>query len=81
MNEIEFWEDLHNGSTGEYSEGYDEGFWDAFAMITSVDYGKERFFLQADGSVYDREIGDYYKNKEEALGKYLEEIYGKGENE
>jgi len=81
MNEIEFWEDLHNANTGEYGEGYNEGFWDAFAMITSVDYGKERFFLQADGSVYDREIGDYYNNKEEALGKYLEEICGKDESE
>ena len=81
MNEIEFLEDLHSGIGGEYGVGDDEGFWDAFSMITSVDYGKERFFLQADGSVYDRETGDYYNNKGEALGKYLEEICGKDENE
>ena len=79
MNETEFWEDLHSGIGTDYGVGYDEGFWDVFSMITSVDYGKERFFLQDDGRVYDREIGDYYRNKEEALGKYLEEIYGRSE--
>ena len=79
MNEIDFWKDLHNANTGEYSEGYDDGFWDAFSMITSVDYGKERFFLQDDGRVYDREIGDYYENNAVALGKYLEEIAGRYE--
>ena len=76
MNEIEFWEDLHNGIGGEYGIGYDEGMWDMFSMITSVDYGKERFFLQDDGRVYDREIGDYYRDKEQALARYLEEIGG-----
>ena len=42
MNVDEFWEDLHSGIGGEYGVGYAEGFWDAFSMITSVDYGKER---------------------------------------
>ena len=81
MNEIDFWKDLHNGIGGEYGVGYDEGFWDAFSMITSVDYGKERFFLQDDGRVYDRDKAVYYRHKEEALGKYLEEICGKDESE
>ena len=80
MNVDEFWEDLHSGIGGEYGVGYAEGFWDAFSMITSVDYGKERFFLQDDGRVYDRDKAVYYKHKEEAFGKYLEEIYGKDEN-
>ena len=79
MNEIDFWKDLHNANTGEYGVGYDEGFWDAFSMITSVDYGKERFFLQADGRVYDRDKAVYYRHKEEAFGKYLEEIAERNE--
>lgn len=81
MNEIDFWEDLRNCNEGEYGKGYNDGFWDAFSMITSVDYGKERFFLQADGRVYDRDKAVYYRHKEEAFGKYLEEICGKDENE
>lgn len=79
MNEIDFWKDLHNANTGEYGVGYDEGFWDAFSMITSVDYGKERFFLQADGRVYDRGKAVYYRHKEETFGKYLEEIAERNE--
>lgn len=76
---IDVGKQLQEANEEGWCEGYHDGFWEVFSMITSVDYGKERFFLQDDGRVYDREIGDYYRNKAEALGKYLEEIAGRNE--
>lgn len=65
---------------GKYSEGYDDGFWDILSVISAVDYGKERFFLQDDGRVYDRANGTYCKHKEEALARYIEEIDSRRED-
>lgn len=58
----------------DLQSAYDDGEWDMFIRITSADYGKQRFFKQDDGSVYDRSEGIYFKTAEDAIKRYCAEI-------
>lgn len=56
---------------------FERGQWDMFYMITTVEYGKECYFLQNDGkTVYSRRSGKYMSVREaynefvDYLGEY-----------
>lgn len=55
-------------------DAYDDGCWEMFCLITSIEYGKERFFVQGNGVVYDRSRHQYLPTKDEAINQYLSEI-------
>lgn len=50
-----------------------------FELITSVEYGKQRFCDDFCGTVYDRDKCDHLKNRDEAIDRYLKEIGDNGE--
>lgn len=53
---------------------YERGEWDMFNLITSVEYGKQRYFLQDDPDiVYDRDNGEYSK-RETIYTNYIKTI-------
>ena len=58
----------------DIASAYEDGQWDMFLSITSADFGKQRFFKQKDGSVYDRYDGVYFKTAQDAIKRYLSEI-------
>ena len=45
-----------------------------FQLITSAEYGKQRFFDDYHGTVYDRDKGDHLKDRDAAIDRFLEEI-------
>lgn len=47
---------------------------DVFNIITSAEYGKQRFFKEKNGLIYDRAKSEYLKDFETALNRYVEEI-------
>lgn len=47
---------------------------DVFNIITSAEYGKQRFFKEKEGLIYDRAKNKYLLNFETALNRYVEEI-------
>lgn len=49
---------------------YEQGEWDMFNLITSVEYGKQYYFLESDGRVYSRQ-SHKYMTREEAYDEYL----------
>ena len=51
---------------------YEQGEWDMFSLITSAEYGKQRFSLDRNGMVYDRKYHEYM-TREEAYKNYLGE--------
>ena len=51
---------------------YEQGEWDMFNLITSAEYGKQRFYLDRNGMVYDRKSHEYM-TREEAYKNYLGE--------
>ena len=55
-------------------KAHDDGMWEMFELITSVWYGKRRFYEEPSGIVYDRSKGDYLKNECEAIDRFLREI-------
>lgn len=55
---------------------YERGEWDMFQLFTSMEYGKQRFFLEENGRVYDRQSGKYM-TVEQAYKKYFDEIDAK----
>lgn len=55
---------------------YERGEWDMFESITSMEYGKQRFFLENNGMVYDRNSKEYM-TVEQAYKKYFDEIDAK----
>ena len=55
---------------------FEKGEWSMFETITSVEYGKQRFFLEKDGRVYDKQRGDYLDNVEKAYARYYKEKLG-----
>lgn len=52
---------------------YELGQWDMFESVTSFEYGKQRFYLQDNGIVFDRQDSEYM-NVEQAYRKYFDEI-------
>jgi hypothetical protein len=58
---------------------YKRGEWDLFCLITSVEYGKQRFCDDFCGTVYDRSKCDHLNNRDEAIDRYLKEIGDDGE--
>lgn len=63
----------------EETDAYKQGEWDMFELITSVEYGKQRFCDDFCGTVYDRSKCDHLKNRDEAIDRYLKEIGDNGE--
>lgn len=51
---------------------YEQGEWDMFSLISSVEFGKQRFFLESNGMVYDRKTHEYM-TREKAYEEYLKE--------
>ena len=47
---------------------------DVLNIISSVEYGKQRFFLEGSGVVFDRRHGDYLPGFEDALDRFLSEL-------
>lgn len=64
-----------NNSVKNYTE-FEKGEWNMFEAITSSEYGKQRFFLEKDGEVYDKKYEDYLKTIEEAYSRYFKELIG-----
>lgn len=69
------WADASSCANYDHADSRD---WDIFQLITSVAYGKQRFFREDDGRVWDRESGEYM-TFEVALDKYLGEIGDSGD--
>lgn len=55
-------------------KAHDNGEWEMFCLITSVEYGKECYFEQDNGVVYSRRTHKYLKDREEAYKEFLDEI-------
>lgn len=49
---------------------YEQGEWDMFNLITSVEYGKQYYFLEKNGMVYSRKSHEYM-TREQAYEEYL----------
>lgn len=49
---------------------YKQGEWDMFNLITSVEYGKQYYFLENNGMVYSRK-SHKYMTIEQAYEEYL----------
>ena len=62
----------NNTALGMLLSPYEQGEWDMFNLITSVEFGKQRFFLERHGMVYDRKSHEYM-TREEAYEAYLKE--------
>lgn len=63
-----------DGIADDLKRAHDDGMWEMFELITSVWYGKQRFFDDYHGTVYDRDKRDHLKNRDEAIDRYLHEI-------
>ena len=55
---------------GEMLSPYEQGEWDMFNLITSVEYGKQYYFLEKNGMVYSRKSCEYM-TREQAYEEYL----------
>lgn len=53
----------------------DAGF-EVLRLISSVEYGKQRFFKESTGLIYDRKDAEYLIDFNAALEKYLKEVAG-----
>ena len=49
---------------------------DVLNIISGAEYGKQRFFLESNGMVFDRRHGDYLSDWEDALDRYAREMEG-----
>ena len=58
----------------EQLKKYSDSEFDVLNLISSAAYGKQRFFKEKNGIVYDREKNDYLVNSNDALERYLSEI-------
>lgn len=55
-------------------QAHDDGEWDMFQAISNAWYGKQRFFDENNGTVYDRDKCDHLKNRDEAVSRFIDEI-------
>jgi len=55
-------------------KAYENGEWDMFCLITSVDWGKQCYFEQDNGVVFSGRSGKYLRDREEAYKEYLDAI-------
>lgn len=55
-------------------QAHDDGEWDMFQAISNAWYGKQRFFDEENGTVYDRDKDDHLKNRDEAVSRFIDEI-------
>lgn len=58
----------------DLKKAHDDGMWEMFLLITSAEYGKQRFFDDYHGTVYDRDKGDHLKDRDAAIDRFLDEI-------
>lgn len=61
-------------------EAEDAGF-EVLRLISSAEYGKQRFFKESNGLIYDRKDKRYLLNFDAALEKYLKEVAGEAEDD
>lgn len=54
-------------------EAEDAGF-EVLCLISSAEYGKQRFFKESTGLIYDRKDAEYLHDCNAALEKYLKEV-------
>ena len=47
---------------------------DVFNIITSAEYGKQRYFKEENGLIYDRAKSEHLRDFETALNRYVKEI-------
>lgn len=62
-----------NSAIEKFKTAEDAAF-EVFNLITSAEYGKQRFFKEESGLIFDREKREYLRDFETALNRYLEEI-------
>ena len=60
-------------------ETAEEAAFDVFNIITSAEYGKQRFFKEENGTIYDRAKSEYLRDFETALKRYVKEVSGDAE--
>lgn len=65
---------LDINSAIEKLEKAEDAAFDVFNIITSAEYGKQRFFKEENGLIYDRAKREYLRDFETALNRYVEEI-------
>lgn len=56
---------------------YERGRWDMFELISSLEYGKQCYFLEKRNIVYSR-CSCSYMNRNEALNEFLNRIEEQG---
>lgn len=54
-----------------YNDGFSDGEWDMFEMISSMFFGKQCYFLEDSGVVYSRLTCKYLPTKEEAYNEFI----------
>lgn len=62
-----------NSAIEKLEKAQDAAF-EVFNIITSAEYGKQRFFKEENGLIYDRAKSEYLRDFETALNRYVEEI-------
>ena len=60
---------------GQYDKGHADGEWELFSLITSTYFGKEFYFVEANGLVYSRETHKHM-TKDDAINEFLGIIGG-----
>lgn len=60
-------------------ETAEEAAFDVFNIITSAEYGKQRFFKEKNGLIYDRAKSEYLEDFNAALSRYVKEVSGDAE--
>lgn len=56
-----------------YANGFADGEWDMFEMITGLLYGKQCYFLESNGIVYSRRTWKYLRTKDEAVKEFTDD--------
>ena len=70
---------LDINSAIEKLEKAEDAAFDVFNIITSAEYGKQRFFKEESGLIYDRAKSEYLRDFETALTRYVKEVSGDAE--
>ena len=50
-----------------YKDGFKDGQWDVFKLITSTYFGKQYYFIESDGRIYSRYSQKYMSFDEAAI--------------
>lgn len=61
-------------------EKAEDAAFEVLSLISSVEYGKQRFFKESTGLIFDRKDAEYLIDFNAALEKYLKEVAGEAED-